>query len=107
MFAVRLIEQARQLLQARDVIVVVLDRRERKQRNELRGVDVNAAHLVDRHLPVFERRVIELLLQPAHYQRLVQGFLLGEARRVDRLEAREEISGLRQVSSGWPRGKRR
>ena len=91
-------KQARNLLQARDVVVVVLDRGEGQDGDQLRQVDVRTVHLVDRHLPVLERRVVELLAQVAHHQRLVQRFLLGKAGRVDGFELVQKRSGHLQIA---------
>src|SRR5579864_9535442 len=83
---------------AGDEVVVVLDAGEGEHRDERRRLDVDAAELVDRHLPRLEPRLLEELAQVAHHQRLVEGLLLGKAGRVDGLEAGHELARLGELA---------
>jgi hypothetical protein len=88
------VELLRHQFQARRVVLVVLDGLEGEERDELRGVQVDAAHLADRHLPVPEALVLDRLLQAAHEERFGQRLLLRESRRVDLLEAGDPLPVL-------------
>src|SRR5207253_1316909 len=83
-------------LQSRDVVVVVLDRLEGEERDELRRVDVDAVDLRDRDLPVLEARVFELLAERADEERPRERLLVRKAGRIDRLEPAEVLLRLRE-----------
>ena len=102
----RVVELPRHLAQPRDVVLVVLDGLEGEERNELRRVEVHARDLADRHLPSRPVRVLELFPEAADQERLRQRLLLGEPGRVDRLEAREELPGLRRDRPRSPSARR-
>ena len=88
----------REVAQALGVVVVVLRRGERKERRQLRGEEVDAADLRDRHLPLFESDVFDVVAQVVRHERLVHRFLLGEAGGVDALEPLQKLLRRRQVA---------
>jgi hypothetical protein len=92
-----LFEHVRQRAEPDGVVVVVLDRRERELGHALSQPDVLPRDLVDWHQPVLESCPVELLLQSAHHELLVQHFLIREPRGVDRLEPGQELPGRRQL----------
>ena len=55
------IEEARHFVQARNVILVILDAGEGEDQDQLRKVQLHAAHLIDRHFPVFKTGLFELI----------------------------------------------
>ena len=55
---------------------------------------MDSAKLGRRHLPVFEARTFHVFAEAAHHQGLIQFFLLGKARDVDRLETRQGLSSV-------------
>ena len=79
-----------QRAQTRDVVVVVLRRVECQEGRQLRGKEMPSPHLIDRHLVLFELRVFNAVAQVLDHQRLVDLLLIGEAGRVDGLEASKE-----------------
>jgi hypothetical protein len=93
----RVVHLLREVLQPRDVVVVVLDRVEGEVIDELRRLDLDAVVLSDRHLPAPELRALEPLLELPDHQRLVELLLLREARRVDGLETLQELGRLGEV----------
>ena len=86
-----LVERHRQRLEPRDVVFVVLGRLERQHRDQLRRIDVDAAELRDRHLPVLEARPFQTELQLPHHEALVERLLLGKTAGVDGLEPRHKL----------------
>ncbi len=71
-----LLKRARQGTEARDVVLVVLDRGKRRNRLDLRQVDLDAVELVDRHLPRLIQSLLLLLDEPARHQLSRQLLLL-------------------------------
>src|SRR5687768_9934964 len=58
---------------------------------------MNAAHLIDGHLPGIELGALESGAEIAHHEVSIQPLLLGETARADRGEARQESARHRQV----------
>jgi hypothetical protein len=73
-------------VQPHNVILVILHRLQRHLRHQPRNAELDAVHLVHRHLPILEARVLHPLAQLAQHQRLVQDILLRQPRGVDRLK---------------------
>ena len=83
-------EDAGDLVEAGDVVLVVLDGVERDGEREVGEVGVRAVHLRDGHLVFFEAVVVEALLEGAHEQVVGELILLGEAGGGDGFEAGEK-----------------
>ncbi len=88
----------REVAQALGVVVIVLGGGEGEERRQLRGVEVDAADLRDRHLPLFELDVFDVVAQVVGHEGLVHRFLLGEACGVDALEPQQELLRRRKVA---------
>ena len=84
-------EDTRDLMQARDVVLVELDAAERRGEGEISELHVRAAHLADRHLEVLESVVFVALLEGSDQEIVGKQVLLGEAGGGDCLEASQEI----------------
>ena len=84
----------RHLVQARDVILIVLGAVERHRRDELRKRQMHAVELVERHLVQLQIGRVDVVAELAHHQLLIEPVLFAEARGVDRLEARKECRGV-------------
>ena len=93
----RVVHLLREGAHALHVVVVVLRAVEGQQRRELRGEEVDAADLRDRHLPFLQLEVLDPLAEHAQHQDLVERLLLGEAGGVDGLEAADEAPALGNV----------
>ena len=85
-----LAQGARNLVQARDVVFVMLDRIERHRQRQIGEIGVDADLLVDRHLILFEAEVGDALLQNANHQIVRELVLIGELSRRDRLQPFQE-----------------
>ena len=81
-----LVEYARHLVQARDVVLDVLGAVEWNRRGELRKLQMKSVELVDRHLVELEIGAADAVLQLAHHQFLVQAILFAEPASIDRLK---------------------
>ena len=88
-----LVEAPGHRLQARQVILVFLRVVERDRADEAGQLQVDAAHLVQRHLVQLQPVAAQLVLQLAHHQLLVELVGVGETAGVDRLEALQVIGG--------------
>ena len=93
-----LIEQPRHLPQARDVVLVILRRREREPGHELGQVDVHAHELRHGHLPFLELGALEQLPEVSHHEVAIQPILCGEPDRLHFLEALEEVALLHEIA---------
>ena len=97
-------EDARNLLQAGDVVLVVLDGIEGDGERQVREAGMDAVLLVDGHLVFFEVVVGDALLQNANEQIVGESVLVGEAGGGDGLKARQEILvGLMALGDGGER----
>ena len=81
-----LLQRLRNLVQTRDVVLVVLDRGERRLRRHRREAEVRSAELVHGHLPFVEPGGLDGLAQVAHHELLVERFVVGKAGGVNRLK---------------------
>ena len=103
----RVVEDLRELAEADDVVVVVLHGRERQQRRKLRGAEMDAAHLIHRHLPVLELRAVDASRRSRTIRSRLS-FSCSEKRgRVDGLEALQELLRLGEVRARRPSRRRR
>ena len=84
----------RNLLQPRDVVLVVLDGIERHGQRQIRQIGMDAILLIDRHLVFFEIEVGDALLQDANQQVVRKLILVGEAVGRDRLQPAEETPSV-------------
>ena len=90
------VEQLRQLVAARQPVVVVLDRLERLRagaRAELHGETGQAAHLVDRHHPVRELLGLERVLRVAHEDLVAEQVLALQPVRAEVFERLQPARG--------------
>jgi hypothetical protein len=80
----------------------VLDGVERHAEREVGEASVDAVHLVDRHLVVFELVVVETLLEDASEEVVGEDILLGEAGGGDGFEAGEvgDVGGVAAIDGG-------
>src|SRR5580700_532128 len=92
-----LIEHTRNLVQTRYVILVILDVAEWRIVGQQGVAEVNAAKLAGGHFPVFELRGVELLMQAAQHERVVEALLLRETGDVDGLEACERDTRVFEI----------
>src|SRR5262249_47008636 len=92
-----LIQHARNLSKARNVVLVVLDGLEGKHVDKIGQPNLDAILLVNGHLPRLEAGALQLHLEVTDYQRLVQNFLIRKTRRVDGLETGEKFLGLVKI----------
>ncbi len=81
-----LVEHVRCAVQARYVILVVLHGLQRHLRHEARNAELDAVHLIHRHLPVLEAGGLDGFAQLAQHQGFVENFLFGKTGCVDCLE---------------------
>ncbi len=81
-----LVEHARNLVQAGDVVLVVLGVGEGHLRGYGGKAEVDATKLLNRHLPVMELGAINGLFEVAHHELLVKRLVVRESRGVDGLE---------------------
>ncbi len=96
MFCGDLLKGLGQGVQARDPVVVVLHRGEAQLGGQSRIVAVDAAHLVDRHLPLLELRGLLVDLEAANQQILAGLLLVGESGGIDGRQAQQEVLLPRQ-----------
>ena len=92
-------EDAGNLVEARDVVLVVLDGVEGHAERKVGEAGVDAVHLVDGHLVLFEVVVVEALLEDAGEEVVGEEVLLGEAGGGDGLEA-GEVGDVGGVAAG-------
>ena len=83
-------QDLRNLVQTRDVVLVVFDGIERHGERQIGEAGMDAVLLVDGHLVFFEVEVGDALLQNANQQVVRELVLIGEAGGRDRLQARKE-----------------
>ena len=83
-------------MEARDVVLIVLDGVEGHAERQVRQVGMDAVHLVDRHLVLFQIVVIDALLEYAAEKIVREQILLGESGGRDRLQASEvgDVGGV-------------
>ena len=95
-------EDAGDLVEAGDVVLVVLDGVERDGEREVGQLGVRAIHLRDGHLVLFEAVVGEALLEGADEQIVGEQVLLGEAGGGDGFEAGEKglVGGVAAGDAG-------
>ena len=79
-----LIQHARNLVQARDVILVMLHRIERDRERQIGQVGVDAVHLIDRHFEFFQIVIGVAQFEHAHQQIVGELILFGHAGGGDR-----------------------
>ena len=97
-------EDARNLVQARDVVFVTFDGIERHRQWQVGEIGMDAALLVDRHLVFLQAEVSHALPQHADQQIMGELVLIGEISRVDRLQALQEgFVGLMAALDGVER----
>jgi hypothetical protein len=84
-------ESARDLVQTRDVVLIVLHRVQRHGERQIGQVNVRALHLAERHLVFLERMVVDALLQRAHQHLVRHHILRGKTAGRYRHQARKEI----------------
>ena len=99
-----LIEHPRDAVQTRHVILVILHRLQRHLRHQARNAQLDAVHLIHRHLPAFESGSLDGLAQLPQHQRLVENFLLREASGVDRLENPNLLARVLNLALLFSRG---
>ena len=85
-----LAEHARDLVQPRDVILVMLHRIERNRQRQIGEIGVNAALGGDRHLVFFEPKIGNALLEDANQQVVRKLVLIGESLGRDGLQPLEK-----------------
>ncbi len=85
-----LAEDARDLVKARDVVFVMLDRVEGNGERQVGEAGVDAVLLVDGHLVLFEIEVGDALLEDANEQVVRELVLIGESAGGNGVEAREK-----------------
>src|ERR1700733_3744778 len=68
-----LIECMRDLMQAGQIVVVVADRHERRQYDQVGKFKLQAVHLIHRHLPMLELCPFNVLAQFANHQFAAEG----------------------------------
>ena len=90
------------LVEARDVVLVVLDGVEGHGEGKVGEAGVDAVHLVDGHLVFFEVVVVEALLNDAGEEVVGEDVLLGEAGGGDGFEAGEvgDVGGVAAIDGG-------
>src|SRR5262245_39683607 len=87
-------EDARELAQASDVVVVVFNSGKGEGSYELGHVEMNTAKLRNRHFPVFKLCSLESVAQVTHHEVAVELFLFWKTGRVNRLKLFQENFGL-------------
>ena len=87
-----LIQHARNLVQARDVILVMLHRIERDRERQIGQVGVDAVHLIDRHFEFFQIVIGVAQFEHAHQQIVGELILFGHAGGGDRGDLGQEIA---------------
>ena len=97
MFSVTWPEGRGQGVQARDPVVVVLHRGEAQLGGQIGIVPVDAAHLVNGHLPLFELRGLLVRRRICASAVLAGLLLVGETGGVDGRETQQEILFARQL----------
>ena len=85
-----LAEDARNLVQTGDVVLVVLDGVEGDGKRQIREAGMDAVLLVDRHLVLFEIEVGDALLKHANEEVVGELVLVGEAGRRDGFQPGQE-----------------
>ncbi len=97
-----LVEDARNLVETRDVVLVVLDGVEGHGEGKVGEAGVDAVHLVDGHLVFFEVVVVEALLEDAGEEVVGEDVLLGKAGGGDGFEAGEigDVGGVAAIDGG-------
>src|SRR6202789_2536497 len=85
----RLLERLRNLVQTRDVVLIMLHRIERHRERKIGQPRMNAAHPADRHLVLFQVVVLHPLLGLKQKQIVRYQVLLRKTGRVDRLDLRQ------------------
>ena len=93
----RLLENARDLAQAGQVVLVVFHVTERRIRSQRSAGQVNAVELRRRHLPVFELRALNRFPQAPHHKRAVEFLRLRKPSDIDGFEALERLTGVLEV----------
>ncbi len=83
-------QHTRNLMQARNVVLIVLNRIERHRQRQISETGVNAILLVDRHLVFFEIKIRDALLQHTNHEVVRELILTREAGTRNRLEAAQE-----------------
>ena len=91
-----LFESAWNLMQPRQVVLIVLDIAKRRIDDERRVLKVDAVKLRHGHFPVLEPGALNLHAQAAHHQHLVEPLSLREAGWVDRFEPVQRLTGMHQ-----------
>ncbi len=95
------LEDARDLVKTRDVVLVLLDGVEGNGKRQIREAGMDAVLLVDRHLVLFEVVVGDALLEDTNHKVVRELVLVGEAGRWDGFEPRKErLVGLVALGNG-------
>src|ERR1700677_2708960 len=84
-------EHARNLMQARNVILVVLDAAERRGEREIGQISVRAAHLRERHFKILKGVVFVATLQHTNHQLVGKEILVAKTFGRKCLEASKEL----------------
>src|SRR6202008_1618257 len=82
-----LLERARKLAEARDIVLVIRDVVERRQSDDAGKPKMQAVHLIHRHLPRLELRALDLLAKLTNYQRQTQRVLFRKPLGIDGFKA--------------------
>jgi hypothetical protein len=85
------------LIEARDVVVVVLDGGEAEAGDELRQGEMEAVELVDGHLPGLEGGLLLVFDELADHEVLTEDLLIGEVGGVDFAEAAEVVAAAGEL----------